>query len=81
MIIWFTGIITIAGFSTVVSFLDIIQENKIMIEGNLIFVLLVAVIMILFGIFIVRYGLKLSKKEEKYMIGFLQQILNAKEID
>lgn len=81
MVVYFAGIITISVFLTIATCFKRAPDNVGIIEVELIFFLLVAILMLLFGIFHYRYGAKLSKKEEEYLIMFLEETLNANKID
>lgn len=75
--IYFAGITTVCGFLIIHICFKRAQDNEI----ELIFFLLIAILMLLFGIFHYRLGAKLSKKEEEYLIMFLENTLNADKID
>lgn len=81
MVVYFAGLITLGGFLAVAIFSEMIQDNLLITEDGLIFSLLAIILMLLFGVFIFRYGAKLSEKEEKYLIMFLEDTLNAKKVD
>ncbi|ABW18450.1 hypothetical protein [Alkaliphilus oremlandii] len=77
---WISGISAIT-LSIIAALFDINQVNRKVLEKNLICGLFTAIIMLFFGVFIIKVGSRLSKIEEKNTINFLEKILNAKQID
>ncbi|MBL4938582.1 hypothetical protein JK636_23030 [Clostridium sp. YIM B02515] len=78
--IWFSGVISIGGLIFLVSFSDVFLGTSFS-EGSPVLGMIIPFILLIFGILIVKLGIRLSKNAEEYILELIKRTLNAKEIE
>jgi hypothetical protein len=77
--IWLVGAILIGAPIFILSLLDLIHRHRY-VEGDLWVGLVVPPAVVLFGIFLPKFGLLLGSREEEYILEFLRTTLVARTL-
>ena len=80
MIVWFSGVILIGGALSVIAVATLLGVPAPPMKGNLPlpFVPILFIIMLAFGVGLVRFGRWLARNEKRILVDFVSEVLDAK---